>query len=69
MPFRDSRLTRMMKPFLIANSRVDAVGLVNARDEETPFTTLSLVKNLSRVRVPIFKDIEPEEAKINPESI
>lgn len=44
--------------FLAADTKVDAIGFVSPCDEEWPLSTLNLIKNLSRLKVPIFKSLE-----------
>lgn len=44
--------------FLAADTKVDAIGFISPSDEEWPLSTLNLIKNLSRLKVPIFKTLE-----------
>ncbi len=39
----------------MSDSRVDSVGFVNYNEEDSLLSTLSLIKNLSRLRIPITK--------------
>lgn len=59
--FRNSKLTRILKPFLstyqclnslVYNSKVDVFGLVNDQENDPTYSTLSIVRDFSKVRVP-----------------